>query len=167
MKFGIVIFLAFSLSIFGCTSSKQTGTGELGVKVSSDSTIVENPVAISFEQTACYGTCPIHKMIIYKDGTSFYAAERHTKITGAFTYNFSSTEIEEILNKAKGLKFFEAEKEYTSPITDLPTTIIYMQYGSKKHKVTAYTNYPENIQLLIEYLYDVTQTTKWVKAEIK
>jgi hypothetical protein len=165
MKLGVVFFFAFSLSILGCSSSKQTSSANQ--QPWADSVQVKNPVVVSFEQTGCFGTCPIHKMVIYKDGTAFYAALRHTKQVGAFTYSFTSSEIEAMLNKAKSLQFFEAEKEYTSPITDLPTTIIYFQYGTKNHQVTAYANYPENIQELIEYLYDITQETEWAVDNIK
>ena len=167
MKWNLVFVLALSLSVIGCNSSKKASS-DTEVKsevIEADTT--ENLVLVSFEQTGCFGTCPVHKMVIFQDGSAFYAAERHTKLQGAFTYKFSVEETENIVNKAKELGFFEMEKEYTSPITDLPTTTIFIQLGEHAHQVIAYSSYPENTQKLIEYLYGISQSTEWEKASNK
>ena len=167
MKWNLVFVLALSISVIGCNSSKNAGSDAEAKAEVIDSDTAENLVIVSFEQTGCFGTCPVHKMVIYQDGSAFYTAERHTKLQGAFTYQFTSEETEAFLNKAKTLGFFEMQAEYTSPITDLPTSTLFFQYGARNHQVIAYSDYPENTQLLIEYLYSITQNTKWEKASLK
>ncbi len=118
-------------------------------------------MVVSFEQTACYGTCPVHKMEIFGKGFATYKGDRNVKQTGDLIGSFSPEQLQEILAKANELKFFELEKEYTASMTDLPTTIISINNGTQKHTVIAYANYPDNLKLFITYLFDVSQNTTW------
>lgn len=160
MRWFVVLLVAISLLIIGCHSSKKVSSDTRADAVETDSS-KSHIVMISFEQTGCFGTCPVHKMVIYQDGSAYYWAERHTKLQGSFMYQFTSEEMEEFLKKAEELDFFKMQAEYTSPITDLPTTIIFFKDGAITHQIKAYSNYPENTQQLIKYLYQVTQNTKW------
>jgi hypothetical protein len=118
-------------------------------------------VVVSFEQTACYGTCPVHKMNIFGNGFATYKGGRNVKQTGDLIGNISKEKLQEILAKANELNFYELEEEYTANMTDLPTTIILINDGTKKHKVVAYANYPDNLKVFITYLFEITQNTNW------
>tara|TARA_R110002050_G_scaffold102774_1_gene211628 strand:+ start:75138 stop:75635 length:498 start_codon:yes stop_codon:yes gene_type:complete len=127
--------------------------------------LAKDQVAISFEQTACFGTCPVHKMVIYGQGHATYHADRHTKKQGDFIAGLTPEQMIAIFKKANELSFFELEDEYTGNITDLPTTVIYLNDGTRKKKVTAYYDYPENLKEFIKYLSILTQETEWNSAE--
>ena len=118
-------------------------------------------VVVSFEQTACYGSCPVHKMNIFGQGFATYKGDRNVKQTGELIGNISIEKLNEILAKAKELKFFELDAEYTANMTDLPTTIISINDGTNKNTVVAYANYPDNLKMFIAYLFEVSQDTKW------
>ena len=152
-----VIFLLFATS---CNTSKQateTKTANTDSKTESQA----NQPIISFEQTACFGTCPVHKMEIFKNGTAVYLANRNVKTKGKFKITLPKNQVQQILDKAQELNFFELKDEYTANMTDLPTTIIYINDGKNQHKVVAYTGYPENLKEFIKYLYEFTQSVEW------
>ena len=169
MKRVFILLWVVSLTAFGCNQTKSVSevpTDENTESTSSDNQVTPNDsLLVSFEQSGCFGTCPIHKMYIYQNGSATYTGIRHTKLTGEFSGNFSSKEIDAIFSKAKELSFYETKKEYTSPITDLPTTKIYIHNGNNKHRVTAYADYPESIQLMIAYLFELSQSKDWQAEE--
>jgi len=169
MKQVFSLLLVVSLTSFSCNQTKnvsEVSNEDYKESASDESDIIPNDsLVISFEQTGCFGTCPIHKMYIYQDGSATYTGVRHTKLTGEFSGNFSSKEIDAILSKADELSFYDSKREYTSAITDLPTTKIYIHNGNNKHQVTAYADYPESIQLMIAYLFEVSQNKDWQIVE--
>ena len=151
----------FGMALLGCNSSKNAN-GEDTFGNTSDTL---NSAVISFEQTACYGTCPVHKLIIYSNGEAVYVASRHTELIGTFTSQFTKSEIQEIFSKANELNFYAAENEYTAPMTDLPTSILFVNDGAKSKSVSAYGEYPDSITSFINYFTQIIDSKKWVKVE--
>lgn len=140
------------------------------VEVPTSPTPITNPLAkdqlaISFEQTACLGTCPVHKMEVFGQGYATYHGGRNVKNQGDFIASFTPEQMKSIFEKANELSFFELQDEYKANMTDLPTTIIYLNDGTQKKKVIAYYGYPDNLKEFITYLYEITEKTKWGSAE--
>lgn len=150
--------LIILLFIVGCTSQKETAEVKSANKKSD-----VNEMVISFEQTACFGSCPVHKMVIFERANATYHGDRNVKFEGDFIGSFSPKKMKEIIAKANAINFFDLEAEYTAPMTDLPTTIIYIRDGNKKHQVTAYAEYPKELGDFIAYLYEVSQNVNWSK----
>ena len=124
-----------------------------------------NEIVVSFEQTACFGTCPVHKMEIYGSGHAKYHGDRNVKFEGDFIALVSPKQLAEIIDKANAISFFDLKAEYTAPVTDLPTSIIYIRDGKKKHRVKAYAEYPEELANFIKYLHEVSQNIDWQKNQ--
>ena len=154
------IWVILILMITSCNTKKTTTSSTASEAKSTIETKANLPV-ISFEQTACFGTCPVHKMEVFADGSATYTAGRNVKLKGKFSVNLPKEQIQAIFLKANELHFFDLEKEYTAKMTDLPTTIIYINDGDKSHNVIAYTGYPENLKEFIQYLFNFTQKTEW------
>ena len=91
-----------------------------------------NQLTISLEKTACFGTCPVFKIKIFKNGKGIFEGKKFVKKTGLIDFKLSQQEIQKILVKAENIKFPEMLDEYSEKITDLPTT--YIQIKEKKIK---------------------------------
>jgi hypothetical protein len=91
-----------------------------------------NQLTISLEKTACFGTCPVFKIKIFKNGKGIFEGKKCVKKTGLIDFKLSQKEIQKILVKAENIKFSEMLDEYSEKITDLPTT--YIQIKEKKIK---------------------------------
>ncbi|MDA9325289.1 DUF6438 domain-containing protein [Flavobacteriales bacterium] len=91
-----------------------------------------NQLTISLEKTACFGTCPVFKIKIFKNGKGIFEGKKFVKKKGLIDFKLSQKEIQKILVKAENIKFPEMLDEYSEKITDLPTT--YIQIKEKKIK---------------------------------
>ncbi|MGY8932421.1 MAG: DUF6438 domain-containing protein [Flavobacteriales bacterium] len=91
-----------------------------------------NQLTISLEKTACFGTCPVFKIKIFKNGKGIFEGKKFVKKPGLIDFKLSQKEIQKILVKAENIKFSKMLDEYSEKITDLPTT--YIQIKEKKIK---------------------------------
>ncbi len=129
------ILLLFLLFTFACSSSKNISEKK--------EKQVKKELIISLERTPCYGTCPIYKMEIFSDGSSFYHGERFVDKTGYFQFTVSNETIDYILKRAEEIGFFEMEDKYTGNITDLPKTITFIKSEKGEKKIVNYYNAPK------------------------
>ena len=126
-------------SIFlSCGLTKKTNTSEI-------------ELIISLQRTACFGTCPIYKIEIFSNGNGVYTGKRFVENIGVTKFSLSETQLNLILKKAEAIGFTSMKKEYSEPISDLPTTFIQI----KDKKIKDYTGAPKtlkNLENLIDQL---------------
>ena len=117
MKNYLLVFILFFSSCFNLTKQKE----------------LQSPkIIISLEKTACFGRCPVFKIIIYNNGEALYNGLKFVKKVGEHDLKVSKREIYKILTKAKKIGFNNLKSEYSERITDLPTT--YIMINNKKIK---------------------------------
>ena len=117
MKNYLLVFILFFSSCFDLTKQKE----------------LQGPkIIISLEKTACFGRCPVFKIIIYNNGEALYNGRKFVKKVGEYDLKVSKREIDKILSKAKKIGFNNLKNEYSERITDLPTT--YIMINNKKIK---------------------------------
>tara|TARA_Y100000994_G_C15593209_1_gene401481 strand:- start:247 stop:687 length:441 start_codon:yes stop_codon:yes gene_type:complete len=117
MKNYLLVFILFFSSCFNLTKQKE----------------LQSPkIIISLEKTACFGRCPVFKIIIYNNGEALYNGQKFVKKVGEYDLKVSKREIDKILSKAKKIGFNNLKNEYSERITDLPTT--YIMINNKKIK---------------------------------
>jgi len=117
MKNYLLVFILFFSSCFDLTKQKE----------------LQSPkIIISLEKTACFGRCPVFKIIIYNNGEALYNGRKFVKKVGEYDLKVSKREIDKILSKAKKIGFNNLKNEYSERITDLPTT--YIMINNKKIK---------------------------------
>ena len=153
------IWVILILIITSCNTTKKATTNKS--ETNSAKEVTSKLPVISFEQTACFGTCPVHKMEVFADGSATYTANRNVKVKGKFSIQLSKDDMQSIFTKANELHFFDLNEEYTANMTDLPTSIIYINDGKNEQKVVAYAEYPENLKEFIQYLFKYTQNIEW------
>lgn len=161
MKYVTSIFIIILVGI-GCQNQKKTSntTNPVAATVLSDSTVI-----ISLEQTACYGTCPVYKITVLKNGYATYHGSRHVAQIGDYYATISEEQIARIYAMATEKEYFSLNKAYTANMTDLPTTRITINNGVHNHSVSAYGNYPENLQQFIIFLGNDFQQVVWTKKK--
>ena len=117
MKNYLLVFILFFSSCFNLAKQKE----------------LQSPkIIISLEKTACFGRCPVFKIIIYNNGEALYNGLKFVKKVGEHDLKVSKREIDKILSKAKKIGFNNLKNEYSERITDLPTT--YIMINNKKIK---------------------------------
>ena len=117
MKIHLLVLILFFTSCFNLTKQKELQSPE---KI------------ISLEKTACFGRCPVFKIIIYNNGECLYNGIKFVKKSGEYNLKINKREIDEILSQAKEIGFDNLKNEYSEMITDLPTT--YIMINNKKIK---------------------------------
>lgn len=117
MKNYLLVFILFFSSCFDLTKQKE---------------LQSLKIIISLEKTACFGRCPVFKIIIYNNGEALYNGLKFVKKVGEHDLKVSKREIDKILYKAKKIGFNNLKNEYSERITDLPTT--YIMINNKKIK---------------------------------
>ena len=117
MKIHLLVLILFFTSCFNFTKQKELQSPE---KI------------ISLEKTACFGRCPVFKIIIYSNGECLYNGIKFVKKSGEYNLKINKREIDEILSQAKEIGFDNLKNEYSERITDLPTT--YIMINNKKIK---------------------------------
>ena len=130
--------ILFSI-LLSCGLTKKANTSEI-------------ELIISLQRTACFGTCPIYKIEIFSDGSGIYTGTRFVENIGITKFSLSEPQLNLILTQAETIGFTNMEKEYSEPISDLPTTFIQI----KDKKIRDYTGAPKtlkNLENLIDQLY--------------
>lgn len=117
MKFYLLVLILFISSCFNFTKQKELQSPE---KI------------ISLEKTACFGRCPVFKIIIYNNGECLYNGIKFVKKSGEYNLKINEREVDGILSQAKEIGFDNLKNEYSERITDLPTT--YIMINNKKIK---------------------------------
>jgi hypothetical protein len=157
--FTLLLLLSFfSMTMPSCaqkTASQKTTTKKVNKKAAvapaKDAPTEAGPV-ISFERTACFGTCPSYVMQVYADGRVAYEGRRFVTIEGKKDLKLPAAAVTDMLQQARNAHFETFEKTYSSGVTDVPSTILTIrQPDGNLKKVTAEGNAPENVRELFTY----------------
>lgn len=93
---------------------------------------------ITLERTACFGFCPIYKVILRSDGTATYIGVNFVERQG--TYKGYISGFEHLAKIIEARRYFSFSNNYTRPITDLPTAITSVVRNGKRKTVQNYAN---------------------------
>lgn len=85
---------------------------------------------ITLERTACFGFCPIYKVILRSDNTATYIGVRFVERQG--TYKAYTSGFEYLAKIIEARRYFSLRDQYTEPVTDLPSAITSVVRGKRK-----------------------------------
>ncbi len=92
---------------------------------------------ISLEHTGCFGSCPIDKVILRKDGTATYFGKDYVTRKGTYQgkmkYGFPA--LAELIYRSG---FFNLKDKYEAPYTDLDTSIVSVVRNGERKTVINY-----------------------------
>jgi len=149
-KITIISFILTLLTATGCSVLKNHKSKQL---------------LFEFERTACYGTCPVYEIDIYKNGRIVLEGKKHLDKIGKFEAKLRNDQLEKLINDFESASFFELENSYRSQFKDLPTKYITYHKDGKSKQVMAYDNIPKKLQILIDELDKLVNELEWNKIE--
>jgi hypothetical protein len=123
--------------------------------------------SIKLERTACFGTCPVYSVTIFRDGRARYNGIEFVKEKGVRTKTISTGEFKRLAAKVDEIGFFKLKPAYRANITDLPTTIVTVIRGTESKRVEDYFGAPKRLHGLEELIENVANISRWVKLDDK
>ena len=120
----------------------------------------------SINRGACYGTCPIYEMFIYKNGTAILKGIRFIDQIGTYETILTDEEVQEFTDTALEIGFMDLEDEYDSlQISDLPTITTMINIDGVQKTVLRRSGYPQKIKIY-EALFDaILESKEWRKID--
>lgn len=122
-------------------------------------------VFATLERTPCYGTCPVFKLMILKNGEVYYEGLQHVEYLGRYSTTFTKAEMQQILEKADELGYWKMENEYDTPVTDFPTTFTSLRKGNKVKVIRNRVGGPSELRAFEDFIETLFKKKNLVKIE--
>jgi Domain of unknown function (DUF6438) len=149
-----LILSLFAALLLACNASKKSG-------VAPDATL------ISYKKTPCRGTCPVFNMEIKQNGDAIFNGTKNTEKIGKYTKKLTKSELKSLVKDFKTANFFDFKDEYTSKITDLPSTYVGFIYKGKTKNIHDYHGAPKALKDLELKLDAIANGSGWTRIEDK
>ena len=181
------LVLSMLLVIFGCKSLKQntdTATNSQTQRIenkaenknseenaAAESLDMESEefaemIVISLSKTPCFGVCPSFNFTVFANGTAQYQGKENVKLKGEFKAKISKNEINQLLNEASSLGYFSLNDKYDNElVTDLPSTITFLNISGKAKKVVCRYECDDRIKKVNKMIDALIENTKWESVE--
>lgn len=157
-KFIIISAVLFITAFAGLAQKQKSVTQD----VKNQSQITE----ITLERTACFGTCPIYKVTLKRDGTATYVGKQFVERTGTYSGKFYGFERLAQLIESRG--YFDLKDNYTINATDLPSTVTSVVRAGRRKTITNYGDTgPVELWGIEQAIDGVLANTKWEKVSDK
>lgn len=122
---------------------------------------------IVFQQTACFGTCPIYKMTINGSGKIDFEGERFTKKIGSYTKQLSAQETKDLFSKVYDFSWDSFKEDYPTQVSDLPSVVFELNYKEVSKKVVVRGEHPAELDVLQNILSDIAESDGWTNLNIQ
>lgn len=125
------------------------------------------PVEITLQRTTCFGTCPEYTVTLRGDGTVTYSGRQFVRTPGNHTWKIDPAAVRALAREMETAGFFELKDEYTSLITDNPTTYTSLTIGNRSKKIKDYITGPPKLKDIEAKIDEVSGVLKYVTPEAK
>ncbi len=124
--------------------------------------------AITFQETACFGKCPIFTMTIKGETNMItYLGQQNVTKIGTFTKTISNDSISKLDEVFDKIHFFDLHDKDMGRIPDLPSIIITYSSNGKTKKIEESTNKSSSLRELESLLMTIADSEGWRKVEAK
>lgn len=152
----IAVFLLF----VSCQSYRKTTSSSLRYEI-------ENLIV---NKSPCFGTCPMYKLEITKEGKAYLDARNFLKndLKGKYTARLSSAQLQNLATELNRLDFTDLKDRYgDNRVTDLPATDLEIRYnGNNTKKIYDYGNQGSPaLAKFYAYVDSLVYAQQWQKAE--
>ena len=156
MKFSVLLFC---IAMFGaCKSHKKVA--EKGAEKIAQTTPQQ---IFTLEMTSCYGTCPAYKVVIFENDSLSYEGMKHVAKEGYISKKLSQGTVNQLIEKFRGANFFKFQNQYTSKMSDFPTTYISFTDNGITKKIMDYYKAPESLKTLEALISDLVKDEVEIK----
>lgn len=76
---------------------------------------------LTLERTACFGNCPVYRIVVHADGVVEFTGMRYVKIQGISSGRLTSAQLHELVEAINRVKYFSLEDVYDREAGDCPT----------------------------------------------
>ena len=166
MRYSLLFLFALLFGI-GCNTKKEAVSSETKsvpdtVVVVMEPSVPKDSLAVHFENTPCFGRCPVFKIKVYKSGFATYEGLNFAEKMGLYSYRFSAADLEKIYSMADSIGYFELQSEYNDPrVSDLPSTISEIKLNDRKHRIVARMGVPQKLKDFHENLGIMLNERDW------
>jgi len=122
-------------------------------------------IEITLQRTTCFGTCPEYMVTLRGDGTVTYSGRQFVRTPGTHTWKIDPAAVRALAREMETAGFFELMNEYTSLITDNPTTYTTLKIGNRAKKVKNYISGPVKLKDIEAKIDEVSGVLKYVTPE--
>ncbi|KXX68538.1 DUF6438 domain-containing protein [Flammeovirga sp. SJP92] len=127
---------------------------------------VEEMEMIKMSKTSCRGNCPQYSIVIYNSKKAVLEAKSNLKFEGKYALELSDTQYGALIQAFEESNFSSFEKEYTSKVTDLPTTYISFLTNDSLYTIKDYYGAPEKLKELEKKVSNLLEEEGWKKMDI-
>jgi hypothetical protein len=118
--------------------------------------------SIELERTACFGTCPVYRVSLFKGGKAELHRIRYTDPVGDFEGTVSVFDYGKLCYLVKRLGFDELPARYAAGWTDSPTFIVTATAGKTRKVVSDYAGVgPIELWAVQQAVDAVAQRVRW------
>lgn len=125
----------------------------------------EEPVLITLERTACYGTCPVYTVSMSSDGEVKYSGSGHVRVSGSRTWKIDPAAVRAMADEMRKAGFFEMKDAYEMMVTDLPTTYTTLAIGARTKKIKDYFGAPAALKEIEARIDRVSGARGYVRVD--
>ena len=147
-----LLIIASLILFFSCKQNKpvvdNSSTTETKTTISKEQVLVKESLFLTMERTPCFGKCPNYKLTIFNTGNAVYEGFTFAKKEGKHVKKLTEKQLTEIQDLIETINLFEMKDKYDSPITDIPSTILYVVYKEKKKKILDRVGGPDELKKL-------------------
>lgn len=104
--------------------------------VAQGSALADQITEVTLERTACFGTCPMYKVTVRRDGTLIYEGKRFVPMMG--TYKGTAYGFDRLAEFILAQDYFNLNDDYSSNVTDLPSAITSVVRNGQRKTIRNY-----------------------------
>jgi hypothetical protein len=134
----------------------------LGVLQAAPAAVAE-PIRITLERTACFGTCPVYTVTIAGDGRVVYEGRQFVGVSGRRQWTIDPAVVQALVDEIGKSGFFEMKDEYTARVTDMPTTYTDVTIGVRHKRIKDYSNAPALLREIEKRIDEVSGVLRYVR----
>ena len=156
MKLSVLLVCVYMLS--GCKSHKKV------VEKNTENVVQTIPQQIfDLELTPCYGTCPAYKVVVFDNDSLVYEGLKYVTKQGKITKKLPQGTVNQLAEKFRQADFFKFQNQYTSNMSDFPTTYISFTDKGVTKKIMDYYKAPDRLKQLEMLISDLVKNEVGMK----
>lgn len=119
---------------------------------------------IDLERTACFGTCPIYRVSLFRGGRAEWRGVRYTERTGDFEGKVNIFDYGKLCYLLKKFGFDQLPRSFTANWTDSPTFIVTVATGQGTKAVSDYSGIePIELWAVQQTIDAVSERIQWTR----
>jgi hypothetical protein len=147
----LVLWLCLAL-LSDCKSHKKL------LEISRENVVKTIPQQVfELELTRCYGLCPAYKIVVFENDSLSFEGFIHVAKLGQLSKKLAKGTTNQLVKKFKDAGFFKFQNQYTSNMSDFPTTYISFTDRGFTKKIMDYDHAPESLKLLEMLISDLVK----------